>query len=166
MADRPPVALAASGRARRAFLAPVEEALSARNITGLTMTYRALPVRLQPTGPGVTALVVTYAGVSDEVQIRAVTATRRTVSTQTGPAEAGSTDALDQLRAGVRRLGIGAVTGTFRTADPFPGNGTPEYEVSILALVAVPAKQGADRLWPVEQRYLADAGAVVGLVVA
>ncbi|MGN6758348.1 MAG: hypothetical protein ACTHMJ_18365, partial [Thermomicrobiales bacterium] len=70
MATDPPLALTASERARRVFLAPVEEALAARNIAGLTLTYRALPARSQPAGPGVTALVITYPGVADEVQVR------------------------------------------------------------------------------------------------
>jgi hypothetical protein len=166
MADDPPLALTASERARRVFLAPVEEALAARNIAGLTLTYRALPARSQPAGPGVTALVITYAGVADEVQVRAVTATRRTVSTQAESGDADSTDVLDQLRASVRRLGIAAVTGTYRTADPFPGNGTPEYEVSICVPVTVPPKQGADRLWPVEQRHTTDPGTAVNHVIA
>src|SRR4051794_10296407 len=123
-----PPAITASEGARRAFLARVEDALTARGIAGLTWAYQATSPAAFGLATPQTILVATLTGVTGEVRVGAVTAVRRMLTTRPGDGNA----MLEQLRAQVRQLGVAAVAGVHRTHEPFPGDGIPEYELSIL----------------------------------
>src|SRR5438067_8098045 len=162
MTGEVPSALGASERARRAFLARVEDALASRAVPGLAWEYRGLSQSpLQ--GIPLTVLVATLDGVPGEARVAAVTAVRRTLSTRPGgdgqTPVTGIEPALEQIRATARRLGIAAVSGSYRAYEPFPGDGTPEYELTILephrpaAPTDHPAAAETDELLPVEWRH-------------
>ena len=128
MTDETPRALSVSEGARRAFLAEVERSLAARRVPGLTLEYRAvMPPPVLRHAPR-TILVAGLSGAPGEVRVAAVTATRHVATTRPGSGGA----ALEQVRAYARSMGVAAVAGTYRTHEPFPGEGTLEYEVTIV----------------------------------
>ena len=116
-------------------------------------------------------LVATLPGVDGEVRIAAVTAIRRLATTRPGDSAAP-----EPVRAAVRSLGIAAVTGTFHTYEPFPGEGSPAYEVTIAEddpvavqaaaplSPAAPAHAAHASVRPVTRRYVAGAEAVAAVI--
>lgn len=163
MAEEIPTTLSASEGARRAFLARVEESLALRGVPDLAWTYHSSSSRSFAHGTPHTILVATLPGVPGEVRVTAVTALRQLVTTRPGDGDA----MLEQIRAHARQLGIAAVAGSYRTHEPFPGAGVPEYELTIVELTPLGGATDAGDVEgrPVEQRHFADPATVAAEIV-
>lgn len=123
-----------SERARRAFLARVEAALPAAGGGGLVCEYPLIPPHPDVDGPRFTGLVVTRPGVAGEARVCALALVRHMIGTlprDVDPELSNAGAALEMLRAQLWNLGIAGVAGDERRYDPFPGDGTPTYELTI-----------------------------------
>jgi hypothetical protein len=119
-----------SERARRVFLTRVEEALAAQGADDLACAYPLL----RPPFEGAlasTVLEVQRPDAPGVARIVAVTLRRHFVSTRpdAGPS---LVPVLEALRDQLRGLGIAGVTGMDRSYEPFPAEGSPTYELTLL----------------------------------
>jgi hypothetical protein len=169
-----PFGLPDSERQRRAFLARVEAALRERGVADLLADYR--PVRMPEgyLGPLYSELVITQPDVPGEARVAAVSVTQHFVSTRPGgnPGDA-KTDlepVLEGMRQTLRHWGIAGVTGAQRSNDPFPGDGRPEYELTIFepgARVGVPGSHApGDELVPAGYHASRDPDEIAAHIVA
>ena len=122
-----------SERKRRAFLACVEEALLASGSGDLVCEYRLIPPMPGVGGPLFTGLVVTCPRVAGEVRVVALSLVRHVVSTFPGAGPADLPPEVQALAEQLRRWGIAGVAGDERRYDPFPGDGQPTYELTVVA---------------------------------
>jgi hypothetical protein len=120
-----------SERARRPFLARVEEALDAQGADDLACEYPLL----RPPGEGAfasTVLEVQRPDAPGIARVVAVTLRRQFVSTRPGAGPSSLPPVVEALRERLRAFGLAGVAGVDRRYEPFPAEGSPAYELTIL----------------------------------